>query len=168
MLRKLEEKDVEYMLEWMHDPEVTKNFQADFLSMTKERVLNFVQNSFSEETQHFAFVNEQDEYLGTISLKHISEDSHNAEYAIVTRVCAQGTGAAKKATYELLEYAFEELKLHKVYLNVIATNERARALYEKCGFKYEGLAREHFYIQGEYRDMCWYGITVDDYRKNNA
>ena len=119
MLRKLEEKDVDYMLEWMHDENVTAHYQADFSSMTRERVLDFIHNSFSEETQHFAFVNEQDEYLGTISLKHISKDSNNAEYAIVTRTCAQGTGAAKQATLDILKYAFEELKLHKVYLNVI-------------------------------------------------
>ena len=78
--------------------------------------LNFIRNSFSGEDQHFAYVNEQDEYLGTISLKRISHVNDKAEYAVVARKCAQGTGAAKKATEELLQYAFHELGLHKVYL----------------------------------------------------
>ena len=89
---------------------------------------------FDGENQNFAFVNDEDEYLGTISLKHISHDNDKAEYAVVARKCAQGTGAAKKATEELLEYAFTELALHKVYLSVLEENIRAQKFYEKCGF----------------------------------
>lgn len=146
------------MLEWMHDSEINCNFQADFASSTIESVVSFINNSFSDENQNFAFVDEQDEYLGTISLKHISRKNSNAEYAIVTRKRAQGTGAAMRATQELLQYAFEELKLHKVYLNVLEENIRAQRLYEKCGFVCEGRAVDLVKIKGEYRTLKWYGI----------
>ena len=122
MLRKLEEKDAPFMLEWMHDKEITAGFQRPFSQATLETVLSFIQNSFDEENQNFAFVNAEDEYLGTISLKHISHVNDKAEYAVVARKCAQGTGAAKKATEELIQYAFTELGLHKVYLSVLEEN----------------------------------------------
>lgn len=146
------------MLEWMHDSEINCNFQADFASSTMESVVSFINNSFSDENQNFAFVDKQDEYLGTISLKHISQKNCNAEYAIVTRKRAQGTGAAMRATQELLQYAFEELKLHKVYLNVLEENIRAQRLYEKCGFVCEGRAVDAVKINGIYRTLKWYGI----------
>ena len=92
MLRKLEKKDAPLMIEWMHDQDVNCNFRADFAHMTLEQSQNFVEHSFDEESQNFAFVDENDEYMGTISLKHISETDKNAEYAVVTRKCAQGTG----------------------------------------------------------------------------
>lgn len=158
MLRRLEKKDAPLMLEWMHDPEINCNFQADFASSTLESVLDFIDSSFQDETQNFAFVDENDEYLGTISLKHISHKNRNAEYAIVTRKKAQGTGAARAATKELLKYAFEELKLHKVYLNVLEENVRAQRLYEKCGFIYEGSAVDAVRINGTYRTLKWYGM----------
>ncbi len=158
MLRRLEKKDAPLMLEWMHDPEINCNFQADFASSTLESVLDFIDSSFQDETQNFAFVDENDEYLGTISLKHISHKNQNAEYAIVTRKKAQGTGAAREATKELLKYAFEELKLHKVYLNVLEENVRAQRLYEKCGFIYEGSAVDAVRINGTYRTLKWYGM----------
>lgn len=161
MLRRLEEKDAPLMLEWMHDSEINCNFQADFASSTMESVKSFINDSFNDESQNFAFVDEKDEYLGTISLKHISHINSNAEYAIVTRKKAQGTGAAMKATQELLQYAFEELKLHKVYLNVLEENVRAQRLYEKCGFVYEGSAVDAVKIDGEYRTLKWYGILSD-------
>lgn len=161
MLRKLEEKDAPLMLEWMHDSEINCNFQADFALATMDSVLRFIHDSFNEENKNFAFTDENDEYLGTISLKHISYKNGNAEYAIVTRKKAQGTGAAKKATQELLDYAFGELKLHKVYLNVLEENVRAQKLYEKCGFVYEGSAVDAVRINGKYRTLKWYGIIKE-------
>lgn len=158
MLRRLEEKDAPFMLEWMHDEEITAGFQRPFAQATMETVLAFIHNSYDEENQNFAFVNSQDEYLGTISLKHISHVNDKAEYAVVARKCAQGTGAAKQATEELLQYAFEELGLHKVYLSVLAENIRAQKFYEKCGFLREGLEVDAVKIQERYHDHIWYGI----------
>ena len=70
-LRKLEEKDVPEMIAWMHDPKVNCKFRFDFASMTEDKALEFVKNSFTDENQNFAFVGDDDRYLGTISLKNI-------------------------------------------------------------------------------------------------
>ncbi len=118
---------------------------------------DFIIHSFKENERHFAFI-DNNEYLGTISLKNISWKNKNAEYAIVTRKKAQGTGAARKATEEILKYAFQELELHKVYLNVLETNKKAQHFYEKCGFLYEGIAKEVVQINEKYYDLLWYGI----------
>ena len=155
MLRKLEEKDAPFMLEWMHDKEITAGFQRPFSQATLETVLSFIQNSFDEENQNFAFVNAEDEYLGTISLKHISHVNDKAEYAVVARKCAQGTGAAKKATEELIQYAFTELGLHKVYLSVLEENVRAQKFYEKCGFIKEGLEVDAVNINWVYHNQMF-------------
>ena len=162
MLRKLEEKDAPFMLEWMHDCTINCNFQYPFAEMTIEKVKDFIKNSFNEENKHFAIVDEKDEYLGTISLKNISQKNKNAEYAIVTRKEAHGTGAAMQATQELLCYAFQELGLHKVYLNVLEDNIRARKFYEKCGFVQEGIAKDAIMAADGYQSLVWYGIIHPD------
>jgi diamine N-acetyltransferase len=146
------------MLEWMHDNDITCNFQLDFANTTIEEALNFIENSYSNTDQNFAVVDEYDEYLGTISLKHISYSNDKAEYAIVMRKKAHGTGAAVSATRELLKYAFDTLNLHKVYLSVIEENIRAQKMYEKCGFVYEGLDIDSVKINGKYKNHKWYGI----------
>jgi diamine N-acetyltransferase len=158
-LRKLQPKDAPFMLEWMHDSEINCNFQLDFAHATIETALNFIKTSYSETDQNFAVVDENDEYLGTISLKHISHTSDKAEYAIVMRKKAHGNGVATFATNEILKYAFNELKLHKVYLSVIEENARAQKMYEKCGFKYEGLDIDSVKINGKYKNHKWYGIV---------
>lgn len=157
-IRKLEYNDATKMLEWMHDPNINCYFRSDFSKMTLNDVMNFIQNSFDDKNQHFAIVNEKNEYMGTISLKNINKIDNNAEYAIVTRTVAHGKGLALEATMEILNYAFNELKLHKVYLNVLEENGRANRFYEKCGFKYEGMSKEMFYINGKYHNLNWYAI----------
>ena len=141
MLRKLEEKDAPFMLEWMHDKEITAGFQRPFSQATLETVLSFIQNSFDEENQNFAFVNAEDEYLGTISLKHISHVNDKAEF---------------------IQYAFTELGLHKVYLSVLEENVRAQKFYEKCGFIKEGLEVDAVKINGVYHNHMWYGMISRD------
>lgn len=158
MLRKLMEKDTEYMMEWMLDADITKNFQIDFSVYTEAKIKSFIKNSYSDENQHFAFVDANDTYLGTVSLKNISYKDKNAEYAIVTRKIAQGTGAAEKATRDILEYAFNTLMLEKVYLNVLEENVRANRFYKKCGFELEGRAKHHICINGVFHNLNWYAI----------
>ena len=114
---------------------------------------------------HYAITDENDEYMGTISLKDINLDANNAEYAISLRRCAQGKGIGKSATIEILRIAFEEIGLEKVYLNVLSDNKRAIGMYEKIGFVYEGEFRKHLFLCGEYKSLRWYSILKDEYKR---
>ena len=163
-LRALETKDVPFMLEWMHDPESRKYFQKDMSLTTYAEAEQFCimsgkQLSVKEGVSlHFAIVNEIDEYLGTISLKNISLYNRNAEYAISVRKCAQGSGAAGEATRLLLEKAFGEYGLHRVYLNVLSDNYRAIRFYEKCGFIFEGESVDHVFKDGKFHTLKWFAV----------
>lgn len=167
MLRKLEKKDAVFMLEWMHDSDINRIFSVDFASFTEEMAETFIEHSFNEENQHFAVVNDDDEYQGTISLKNISLKDRNAEYAVVLRKKAHGTGVSSLATREILDYAFNTLKLERVYLNVLEENMRARAFYEKMGFTQEGVFKKHKYIRGSFQDLFWFGILKESYEDGN-
>ena len=144
------------MLEWMHDPEVADNFRVDFVSITPEQADAFIENSFSEKNQHFAIVDEEDVYMGTISLKNIDLLAKEAEYAVVTRRIAQGKGYAHMATAELASYAFESLKLNRIYLNVLKENHRANHFYRKNGFRYIGEDSEKLMIKGKEHTLNLY------------
>lgn len=162
-IRKLELKDAEHMLEWMHSKSVVEMLAQNFENKTIEDCRNFIKNANEDDCEfvHRAICNEEDEYLGTVSLKHINTHDKNAEYAICMREIAMGTGAAVYGTKEILKYAFDVLKLEKVYLNVISENMRAKKFYEKIGFQYEGTAKRHILIQNQLCDLEWFAFYRD-------
>ena len=85
-LRKLEKKDAPLMYEWMHDEDIVKDLYTDFMSKTIDDCECFIK--MSEDTSknlNLAVVNDEDEYMGTVSLKHIDRQNKNAEFAITIR-----------------------------------------------------------------------------------
>lgn len=161
MLRRLEYRDAPFMLEWMHDEETAKAFRYPFKNSDIDSAIAFIDKSITDINMHFAVVNKQDEYIGTVSLKNISNINNSAEYAIVLRMEYRGTGVAQNATSEIIKYAFEKLGLHKIYLNVLDKNERAKHFYQKCGFVYEGTSVDAIMLNGKYESLAWYGMIND-------
>lgn len=151
------------MFEWMTDPEITRFFRFDPSNVTLQSCEEYIEKADSlPNARHFAIADESDEYLGTISLKDIDLENRCAEYAISTRKKAHGTGAAMQATRLVLQYAFEELGLERVYLNVLAENGRANAFYRKSGFRF---VREESYaleIRGSVKALNWYEIIQEN------
>ena len=163
-IRNLEIKDAAFMYEWMHDDNVIEFFSNNFKEKTLDDVIDFIKKSNEDSKNlNLAITDDNDEYLGTISLKNIDYKNKNAEYAISLRRTAIGKGISKKATDLILEKAFKEEKLHKVYLCVASDNIRAIKFYEKYGFIYEGTFKEHIYRNNKYFDLHWYAIKGDNY-----
>ena len=155
------------MLEWIKDPEIGRFFRFDAEAATAESQAAFVQAAQQEtaETLHLACVDENDEYLGTVSLKEIDHVNGTAEYATAFRRAAQGSGAAAFATEEILRIAFGRLGLQRVYLNVLTDNARAARFYEKVGFVREGEFRSHFLLRGQRKNLLWYAILKEEFEQ---
>ena len=60
-----------------------------------------------------------------------------------------GTEACRLA----VGYAFNQLAMEKVSLDVYQGNDRARRSYEKAGFASEGLLRRHLWLDGHFVDV---------------
>lgn len=135
-LRELQEKDAEYMLEWMHDKNVCSYLGKDFMHMTIENCQSFIRTAAQDDkNRHWAIVDDNDEYMGTISLKQIDQVNKRAEYAISCRSKAMGKGFSRKATARLFEIARDEFHLELIYLNVYDFNQRAQGMYRAVGFE---------------------------------
>lgn len=134
MLRNLKIKDAPLMLEWMHDPSVVKDLQANFAAKTIEDCEEFIEKAHNfEKDVHLAIVNNLDEYLGTISLKHINNGK--AEFGITIRKSAMGKGISKKAMEEIFLLAPNKYGVKEIYWCVNQKNVRAVRFYDKNGYQ---------------------------------
>lgn len=166
-LRKLEIKDAPLMLEWMHDPEVTAFLNANFAKKTLGDAEDFIKSSIDENNIHLAIVSDLDEYMGTVSLKHINKENNTAEFAIAMRTIAMGHGYAWYGIQAIIEKGFSEIGLESIYWCVDRDNTRAIRFYDKHNF-HEALdilpsvlARYH-----DNRNYKWYSVIKGDVLEN--
>ena len=167
ILRKLAEKDADGMLEWMKDEDIQKNFRFKASDKTRADVLEFIHNAETNpidgKSIHYAIADENDEYLGTISLKDINLSAKKAEYAISLRKKSQGHGIGTEATKEILRKAFFEFGLERVDLNVLSDNIKAIHVYEKYGFVNDKELETYLSLHGKYCGLKWYHILRKEY-----
>jgi UDP-4-amino-4,6-dideoxy-N-acetyl-beta-L-altrosamine N-acetyltransferase len=104
--------------------------------------------------------------VGLIGLSNLNLRSRTGEYWIyVGEAGSRRRGLAMEATILILDYGFNTLGLHRIYLHVMENNLPAANLYRKLGFVQEGVARQHMFWQGRYLDMIQFAMLEDEFRR---
>lgn len=134
-IRPLEEQDAYISYKWRNDPEVFKytgNIYTEEITLESE--LTWIQRVIKNENEYRCAILVDDVYVGNIYLTDIVAGI-SAEYHIfIGDKSYWGKGVAKKASLEILKYAFDVLKLKYIFLSVRHNNEIAIKLYESLGF----------------------------------
>jgi RimJ/RimL family protein N-acetyltransferase len=93
--------------------------------------------------------------VGEVVFNQWSQPNRSCNFRITIGPHGRDRGLGTEATRMFIGYGFEQLGLHRVSLDVINFNPRARAVYEKVGFVAEGVLRE------EHRWVAqWIDVTV--------
>ena len=77
----------------------------------------------------------------------------------------RGKGIAEDMITKLIEFAFNELNLRRIELNVYTYNIPAYKCYEKLGFVREGMKRKVTEYNGEFWDGYFYALLKDEWNK---
>lgn len=166
-LRELERKDLERINGWRNDPELIELLGAPYRFINLEVDVKWYESYMGNRGNAIrcAIVEKgSDEILGLVSLVSIDYLNQSAEFHImIGEKKNQGKGIGTFAVNAMLEHAFYNMNLRRIELSVLGTNERAKALYEKCGFVYEGTKRQAKYKKGKFVDMLYYSILKNDY-----
>lgn len=166
-IRKLRQDDGLLMLEWMHDENVVKKMRGNFLQKTQEDVLAFIESSKDTSSSiHLAIVDDDDKYMGTISLKNIDLEEASAEFGIAIRSCAMGKGYAFDGMKYILNYAFSNVLLKKIVWCVSKDNIRAVRFYDKHLFRRTDNAPDRIkVVYSNMKDLIWYECDKADYER---
>lgn len=98
--------------------------------------------------------------LGSVSLGQIVLGSFRACYLGYQLDHGQvGQGLMHEALTRTIDYAFGELRLHRLMANYLPTNERSGRVLRRLGFVVEGYARDYLFIGGQFRDHVLTSLT---------
>lgn len=160
-LRPVTEEDADLIVGWRNKPSVKKYYiyQGEF---TREGHLKWFRTmkESGRACQMMIMDKNGDIPLGVVDIKDIDHDHHKGEYGIfIGDEAARGRGIGTEAAKLMIQYGFEELGLHRIYLRALAGNKQAIRSYEKAGFKQEGYLCDDVYINGEYVDIVWMAVV---------
>lgn len=112
---------------------------------------------------------EDDRLIGEIGLDGVSWSQGDTFVGISLGDRADwGKGYGTDAMRVILRYAFRELNLQRVTLDVFEYNPRAMRSYEKAGFSYEGRARQFLHRDGQRYDLIFMGILREEWQARYA
>jgi RimJ/RimL family protein N-acetyltransferase len=112
---------------------------------------------------------QDDELIGFIELGEVLWTHRNSWVAIgIGERGYWGQGYGHEAMGLALDFAFNELNLHRVQLTVYSYNERAIRMYEKLGFQREGVYREFLLRDGQRYDMLLYGLLSHEWMERKG
>ncbi|WP_163654851.1 GNAT family N-acetyltransferase [Listeria sp. PSOL-1] len=131
-------------------------FEEPYESLSELKSL-YLKHIYDESERRFVII-ENKSFAGVIELVEINYIHRNCEIQVIIKEDYQGKGLAQKAMEQGINYAFQILNLHKIYLYVDIENKGAIHIYQKLGFQIEGTMIEQFYMKGEYRDSYFMGL----------
>lgn len=166
-LRPLSPDHLDLVMTWVNDPDVVKNFQHFDRTVTREEESAFIGRLLASPTDRAfsVFRTADSAYIGQAAVNQISWENKLGRLALFIKPEHWGKGYAQGTLRLVLEKAFGEFGLHKVWLMVWSTNEKGMHLYEKLGFRREGLLRDEYYWQEHWHDVVRMGLLADEFAK---
>jgi RimJ/RimL family protein N-acetyltransferase len=167
ILRRFADSDLASFLAYRNDPKVAR-YQA-WESCTEREATTMIEGLKSLQPgtpgEWFQFaidLKETGALIGDCALK-VEQDGRQAEVGYTLSREHQGKGYASEAVSCLLDYAFSELDLHRVYAITDQENEPSVALLERLGLRREGDFMQNAWFKGRWSSEYSYAVLADEW-----
>ena len=159
-------EDCMQFAQWETDPRVTEFFTINDGRGYEEITREFFEREGDPTQKQFTVCLKEDKSaIGRIYISSINShyDSLDISRIYIADVNNRGKGYGKEALLLALKWAFEEKHVERVTLDHFTGNEIAGSLYEKVGFKREGVMRHGGKKNGKYVDLHLMSILRNEY-----
>lgn len=164
-LRPLDDISPDQYRLWQNDPTIRDLTLGFRFPVQSETVQGWLQTRLQRNGRHEASFSifYQDSGVGACFLRNIDWINSTSELSIyLGTMPGRGKGVGYCACALLLDYAFLGLNLRRISLEVLADNAAALRLYERLGFRREGLARGAILIGGRPKDVIRFGLLAGE------
>lgn len=170
ILRELEPSDISRLNMWRNDKilidQLGNNFRYIAQDIDKNWYQHYLQNR--DKAIRLAIIHtNNNEYIGNVNLTDIHPINASAEFSIwIGEKNYWGKGIGTTATKMMLEHGFNQCNLHRIYLTVLKNNETAVRLYQKVGFKIDGVHRQAIFKNGTHHDLVAMSLLKPEFQDN--
>lgn len=164
--RPVEKRDLERLANHRNDPDVWENLTS-VLPVLKDRQEEWLASLGTDKYYFIGLYHRTEGDLPSdiafLRLTDIDWVNRNAAVGLDVFVPYRGGGHATPLFELFVNYCFESLNLHRLWLLVREDNERAARVYEQVRFTTEGTMREHLWRDGTYENYRLMGLLRKDW-----
>lgn len=162
-LRRLKKEDLPTRVLWMNNPAVYSTMHFT-LPVTLEGTVKWFESNVLNDKRADVVLIEDDVIVAFAGITNIDNILKKGESYTFVNPDKQGKGIGTRARQRVLDFAFGELGLNKVYAYTNEDNIPSRRLSEKLGFKLEGRFRQEYINKaGEFKDRLYYGLLREEW-----
>jgi RimJ/RimL family protein N-acetyltransferase len=168
-LRELIHEDIKTINIWRNDKELVDQLVSAFRFVnleTDEQWFDQYMKNRSNQVRTAIIEKNSNKFIGVIYLLEIDVISRTANIGyMIGEKNNQGKGYGTQAVLKMLDHAFNNLNLNRVFSYWLEENQRSIHVAKKCGFTEEGILRHHVYKNGEYKNLLIMGILKEEFIK---
>ena len=169
LLRELRAADEPDIHEYASDPEVVR--LMIWGPNTRDQTREFLGRALHAQTQWprpevglAIELKTERRLIGSIGLRMKNEASRTADIGYVLNRKYWGRGYMTEGARAILDVAFAQLKLHRVWATCDTRNRASYRLMERLGMRREGMFVKSAMEKGEWRDAYLYAILAEQWR----
>ena len=169
ILRGFVNSDIPHLIKWYNDPEIL-NLTAETEPLSQEKARAFLRTIKTDKNRIWFMIldNATKTPIGECGLLRIFRQWKTADLTMVIGEKRYwGKGHSHDAMRLLLDFAFTNLKLHRLSVGVLETNGRAIRFYKWFGFREEGRQLDGYLSDGKYADFVMMSMIEDKHRQGS-
>lgn len=102
--------------------------------------------------------------IGNCGVRRKAENDWEADIGYELAPDYWGKGYATEAALAIINFGFQELKLHRISSQCIVENTASARVLEKVGLRLEGRLRENEYFKDRWWDTLQYGLLESEWK----
>lgn len=141
----------------------TRNDQYYTLDRFRKNIESYSREIEEKSSIRFGiFLNSNHKLIGMIALNDILWPLKTSYVGYSLDLKHTKQGYMYEALNLIIQYSFNDLKLHRLEAGVMPSNHTSYKLLERCGFVREGLLRKNVHINGRWEDHYIYGLLNEN------
>jgi hypothetical protein len=166
----VEKEDLKQLMDWRNNPEFRKHFR-EYRELNMEMQARWFDRKVIEDpaTMMFSIRRlEDNELIGCTGFVYINWVHRHADLSLY--IGWKGSyidtkGYAEDTCKIMLDYGFGELNLNKIWTEIYSFDKKKKKLYDKFGFKTDGVLRQNYFYEGRYWDSYILSKLASEWRK---
>lgn len=161
-MRLVEKRDLEFLLELRSEPSVWKQLGNIRMISTQSQV-EWFDKLQRDPTKEYYILEANDNKIGMIRTDEIDFLNRSMRVGGDIHFNYWDRHFGTRMMELIKQYCFGYLNMHRIWLMVLDSNEKAKHLYEKAGFIKEGVHREAILRKNKYIDYIVMGMLRSEF-----